>query len=239
MALGVAAAAGALAFAATPALAHEFTASRTGTTSGKSGEVQKFKFGPFKITCMKTAAKGAVTEGSSETLNALLKFGKCSTEAKINSGKSFQIYTVWKTPLDIEYHATHFVETGTETEEVEEKVVLKGGEAMINVLGGRDFKCKISWPSQTLPAAAEQKPLKEWGQVTYAPEEAQTGKPRKFPPDGIQHFLLIKNEFKTIHFRFEGEPCEEWGREEGPEGAQGTYVGSFPLKLTTGNLEYH
>ncbi|HTZ88423.1 MAG TPA: hypothetical protein VMB05_17290, partial [Solirubrobacteraceae bacterium] len=43
----------ALAIAAAPALAHEFTASKTGKTKGKSETEQKFKFGPFRISCEK------------------------------------------------------------------------------------------------------------------------------------------------------------------------------------------
>ena len=57
-------------------------------------------------------------------------------------------------------------------------------------------------------------------------------------PDGLQHYIVITNSFKGIKYELEGEPCEEWGKEEGPEGGGGTYFGSFPQILIGGNLEF-
>ena len=48
MTLGLAAVACVFAVAATPALAHEFTASKTGKTKGATEEEQNFKLGPIK-----------------------------------------------------------------------------------------------------------------------------------------------------------------------------------------------
>ena len=60
----------------------------------------------------------------------------------------------------------------------------------------------------------------------------------KYFPDGFQHSLDITNAFKGIKFELEGEPCEEWGKEEGSEGGGGTYSGTFPAMLSGGNLEF-
>jgi hypothetical protein len=57
-------------------------------------------------------------------------------------------------------------------------------------------------------------------------------------PDGLRHYIVISNSFKGIKYELEGEPCEEWGKEEGPEGGGGTYTGSFPQILGMGNLEF-
>ena len=141
--VGLIAAALALAVAATPALAHEFMASATGSTKGRSEEPQKLKFGPFNITCAQKfneseemiggaftlTDKGTVTAGSSKTLNTEVKFLKCTAAAKVGT-HTIGLATAFRTPLEIEYHANGFVESGSETEEVEGKVTLAGGKAI-------------------------------------------------------------------------------------------------------------
>ena len=57
-------------------------------------------------------------------------------------------------------------------------------------------------------------------------------------PEGIQNGIDIHNTFKGIHFEYEGEPCEEWGREEGPEGFGAQYTGSFSQYLSNGAFEF-
>jgi hypothetical protein len=243
--LGVAVSVCAFALAATPALAGEFVASRTGKTS--SGEVeaeQKFKFGPFKITCQKVSAKGAVAEGGSSTYATGILPKKCLTSAFIGSTKR-QIFlaTHWLTPLAIEYHANGFVETGGgELEEVEGKAVIKGGSAELKVNTGKtsEFEkseCHISWPEQTLPMKAIKEPEGVFSYASYSNATRPKLVSKKFP-DGLQHYIVISNELKNIKFELSGEPCEEWGKEEGSEGGAGTYVGSFPQFLSEGNLEF-
>ena len=241
--LGILAVAGALAFGAVPAMAHEFIASTTGKTHGAEESEQKFKFGPFKITCQKVSAKGAAAEGGSPTYATAIKYTKCLTSAFIGSTKR-QIFlpTKWLTPLAIEYHANGFVETGGGLEEVEGKAVIAAGSAELKVNTGKtsEFEkseCHISWPEQTIPLKATKEPEGEFSSATYSNAEAPH-KVTKVFPTGIQHYIVISNNFKGIKFELEGEPCEEWGKEEGPEGAAGTYVGSFPQFLTYGNLEY-
>jgi hypothetical protein len=240
--LGFASAVCALAIAAAPALAHEFTASKTGKVTGKSTTEQNFKFGPFKITCEKTKAKGAIAAGSTSTLTTAVKYGECTTEVKFGT-KAAHVPTHFLTPLAIAYHASGFVETGSETEEVEGEAVLAGGEAEIKVYTGvlpgehEKSRCTILWPEQTIPLRAAKKPEGEYSSATYSNVATPNSSLRKFP-DGFQHSISIANAFKGIKYEFEGEPCEEWGKEEGSEGGAGTYFGTFPEVLGGGNLEF-
>lgn len=231
----------ALAFGAAPALAHEFIASTSNKTNGTAETEQVFKFGPFKIKCGRANAKGLVAAGSSETYATSIKFTKCLTEAKLGVHTIF-LGTRFLTPLAVEYHANGFVETGSELEEFEGSAVLAGGSAEIKVNQGKTeegkkAECHIVWPEQTLPMKAIKNPTGEYSEATYA----NITKPHlanKTFPEGLQHGINISNTFKGIKFEFEGEPCEEYGREEGPEGHAGKYTGSFPQFLTGGNLEF-
>lgn len=240
--LGFASVVCAFAIAAAPALAHEFTASKTGKISGKSMTEQNFKFGPFKITCERATAKGAVAAGSTSTLATSIRFGLCTDEVKFGT-KPAHVPTHFLTPLVIAYHANGFVETGSETEEVEGEAVLSGGEAEIKIYTGvlpgqhEQSRCTIHWPEQTLPLKAVRKPEGEYSAATYSNVLTPNENLKKFP-DGSQHSLAISNALKGIKFEFEGEPCEEWGKEEGSEGGGGSYFGSFPEKLGGGNLEF-
>lgn len=239
--VGLIVAACALALAATPALAHEFVASRAAKLTGKSETPQAFKFGPFKITCELATAKGAAAAGSSPTFATAIKYARCTTEGKIGP-KQIKLPTRFETPLAIEYHANGFVESGSELEEVEGAAVLKGGSAELKVYTGvteerEKSRCNISWPEQTIPLKAEKKPNGEYSAATYSNETTPNEKLKKFP-DGFQHFIKVSNAFKGIKYVFEGEPCEEWGAHEEEAGGGGTYTGSFPEILSGGNFEF-
>jgi hypothetical protein len=242
--LGLLAVTSAFAFGATPALAHEFIASKTGKTHGVEESEQLFKFGAFKIKCLKASAKGAVAAGGSSTYATAIYYTKCLTSAFVGGSTKHQIFlaTKWLTPLAIEYHANGFVETGGELEEVEGKAVIAGGSAELKVNTGRTegfekSECHISWPEQTIPLKAVKDPEGEYSSATYS-NAAQAHKLTKAFPDELQHYIVISNAFKGIKYTLEGEPCEEWGKEEGPEGGGGTYTGSFPQILGLGNLEF-
>jgi hypothetical protein len=242
--LGLLAMTGALALGATPALAHEFIASKTGKTHGIEESEQNFKFGAFKIKCQKANAKGAVAAGSSSTYATAIKYTKCLTTAFVGGSTKHQIFlpTRWLTPLAIEYHANGFVETGGEIEEVEGKAVIAGGSAELKVNTGRteEFEkseCHISWPEQTIPLKATKNPEGEFSAASYS-NMTKEHKMNKAFPEGLQHYIVISNSFKGIKYELEGEPCEEWGKEEGPEGGGGTYTGSFLQVLNGGNLEF-
>jgi hypothetical protein len=231
----------ALAVGASPALAHEFIASKAGKTHGTSESEQLFRFGAIKIKCLKTSAKGAVAAGASKTYATSIKYTKCLTSAKVGNHEIF-LATRFLTPLAIEYHANGFVETGSEITEEEGKAVIAGGSAEIKINTGRTrentvSECHLSWPEQTIPLKAERKPEGEYSSATYSNEALPHLVTRAFP-DGLQHDILISNAFKGIKYNLEGEPCEEWGKQEGPEGNEGTYTGSFPQILAGGNLEF-
>jgi len=230
--LGLAATACAFVLSATPALAHEFTATKTAKTKGTSHELQEFKFGAFKLNCEKAVDKGAVAAGSSPTFATSVKFVECYTEGTIG-GKKIKLPTRFTTPLAIEYHANGFVETGSELEEgVEGEAVLAGGTAEIKVYTGiteehKASRCNISWPAQTLPLAAEKKPDNVYSAAGFVDEPGLHGRTQ----------IMVSNSFKKIKVEYEGEPCEEWGKGGGNE-ATGTYFGSFPVMLVGGSFEY-
>src|SRR6185437_9979300 len=98
-------------------------------------------------------------------------------------------------------------------------------------------ECHIRWLGQTIPAKAVKNPEEEFTAATFS-NTAIPKKVSKAFPDGLQHGIEINNAFTGIKYELEGEPCEEWGKEEGPEGGGGTYFGSFPQFVTGGNLEY-
>ncbi len=240
--MGVVSAVCAFAIAATPALAHEFTASKTGKTAGKAETEQKFKFGPFKITCEKVKDKGAQAAGASSTLTVALRFASCTDEVRFGTRPAF-VPTRFLTPLAVSYHANGFVETGSETEEFEGSAVLAGGEAEIKVYTGvipgsphEKSRCTILWPEQTIPLKAIKNPEGEYSTASYS--NVALPKTGKMFPDGFQHSINVTNTFKGIKYELEGEPCEEWGKEEGSEGGGATYFGSFPVLLNGGNLEF-
>lgn len=243
MALALAVATCAFVVMTAPALAHEFEASKTGKTHGVEESEQTFKFGAFRITCQKVSAKGAVALGTSSTYATAIKFSKCLTAASVGAGaRKIFLATRWLTPLAIEYHANGFVESGSELEEVEGKAVIAGGSAELKVNTGKTeegekSECHLSWPEQTIPLKAVKNPSGEYSAASYMPDAVGHNTTKNFP-DGKQHYIVISNEFKGIKYELEGEPCEEWGREEGPEGGGGTYTGSFPQFMNGGNLTF-
>ena len=241
LSFGLAVVACSVAVAATPAMAHEFIASKAGKTHGITESTQLFRFGAFKIKCQKVSAKGLVAGGTTKTYATSIKFAKCLTSAKVGTHEIF-LTTKWLTPLAVEYHANGVVETGSELEEEEGAIVLKGGTAQLKINTGKteEFtksECTVSWPEQTLPKKAIKNPEEESSMATFS-NEVQSHLVTKEFPEGLQHFIKITNAFKGIKSEFEGEPCEEWGKEEGPEAGGGTYSGSFVQILNGGNLEY-
>lgn len=217
----------AFAVAATPALAGEFVASSSGKVAGAEETTQEFKFGAVKMRCFKVKGNGEVVAGSSTTYTSTIKFTKCLTTAKIGAHEIF-LATRWLTPLTVTYHNNGFVETGA--------------TAVVKVNTGKteEFEkseCHISWPPQTIPVRAITKPGEPYEEASYENVSRSHLVSRLFPT-GIQNGIDIHNTIKGIHFEYEGEPCEFWGHEEGPEGAGGQYKGSLPQYLSTGNFEF-
>jgi hypothetical protein len=253
--LGLATSVCAFALAVTPAVAHEFTANVAGKLSGineepqnEKGEyvigpnTQSLKLGAFKIHCDKVRTKGAVASGSSKTFATSIWFSKCWTVYKLGAQEG-RLATHLKTPLAIEYHANGFVETGSELAEVGGAAVLKGGEAEIKVNTGvtaelKKSICMIKWPEQTLPVKAEKKPELEYSEVSFSNQKTPSTRLKKFP-DGFQHSIVVSNTLIGIKYEFEEEKCEEYGKEDGPEGGGGTFTGTFPEVLAGGDFEYN
>lgn len=234
--LGLLVVTGALAFAAAPALAHEFVASKAGKLAGSTEEASKLKLGAFKITCLKATTTGKVAAGVTKTIATATKLKMCHTEGKIGA-HPIELTTTFKTPIAVEYHAGGAVEVGSELEEEEGATVLGGGEVELKVSAGSKFKCTIRWPEQTLPKKAELEIEGEYKSASYTNATRPKTKSKAFP-DGLQHYIVIQNSFKFLHFEMEGEPCEEWGKEEGAEGSAGTYTAAIPTWLQFGNLEF-
>jgi hypothetical protein len=225
--LGVAVSVCAFALAATPALAGEFVASNTGKVAGAEENLQEFKFGSVKMKCFHVKANGEVAAGSSTTYTAAIKFTKCLTGAKIGRHEIF-LATHWLTPLTVTYHNNGFVETGATA------------EVKINMAKTEEFEkseCHIKLAPQTIPVRAIKNPEETFEEASYTNTSRSHNVSKNFPT-GIQNGIVIHNEFRGIHFEYEGEPCEEWGREEGPEGNAGQFTGSFPQFLSTGNFEF-
>ncbi len=215
----------AFAVTAAPALAKEFVASKLGNTRGTNVGTQEFKFGIFKITCEHAGEKGSVTALTSKTLYDVVKLGRCVTEAKIG-GKPFFLKTTFRTPVDFEYHANGFTETGAESES--EVALVAAGAVEVKVAA---IKCVITWPAQTVPLKAERKPEEEYSSVLYSNEEAPTTRLGMFPT-GFQKKLLISNELKGMEYSYTEGQCEEYEK----EGKSATYKGTLRDELVGGDL---
>ncbi len=243
MTIGLVAALAALAVGAAPALAGEFVASKAGKTTGLSESEQHFEFGPFKIKCAKAKANGKVAAGSSSTFAVSISFKKCLAEARLGLGsREIFLGTKFLTPLAIEYHSNGFVETGSEIEEVGGVAVVSGGSAELKVNTAKNeegvhTECHIRWPEQTIPIKAIKEPEGEFSEATFTNATIPHLMNMNFPT-GEQHIIVFENTLKKFKYEYEGEPCEEFGREEGPEAGDGRYTGSFPQVLMGGNLEF-
>jgi hypothetical protein len=244
--LGLAVAVCAFALAATPALAAEFLASKEGATHGKNETEQIFHWGQsFEMICFKTRSKGHMAAGFANSYATEIKFAKCVVKAKIGL-HTFYIHAKWLTPLAIEYYPNGFVEIGSELEEEGGRTVLSGGTAELKFKTGVNIEeapeefepsvCEVRIPSQTIPARAEKHPENEYEAATFTNEVIPHKISNRFPT-GEQHIIKISNHLTRIFFEFEGEPCEEWGHEEEEED-HGNYTGSFPQKLSGGNLYF-
>jgi hypothetical protein len=228
LSLGLLAATLALAITAAPALAHEFTGSVGKKSKGAGAGEQEFRFGVFKILCEGAKAKGTgLTTSPQKTFFTEVKYSHCSTEAHIG-GEPFFLKTRFKTPVDYEYHANGFVETGAEAEEG--SVAVSGGAVEMKVAG---LKCIIDWPAQTVPVKAEAKPEGEFSAATFT-NVAEPTTSKKFT-DGFKHKVSISNSFKGMEYEYEEGACEEFEKTEGKNGA---YKGTMLQEINGGNLEF-
>ncbi len=236
---GLAAAICAFALSATPALAGEFVSSKAGTTKGSAETEQHFKFGRINVTCYKVRTKGLVAAGSASTYATSVKFGKCLTSARIGTHQFF-LRAHFLTPLAIEYFPNGYVKVGSELKEEGGRTVLAGGTAALKFNTGatEEFEkseCEVYIPEQTIPKKAINNPDETFLDATYL-NKTQPHKMSNEFPLGLQTYFTVTNEWTGMKYELEGEPCEEWGKEEGSEGI-GQFSGSFPQVLGGGNLE--
>jgi hypothetical protein len=175
--VGLVAFACAFALLSTSAIAAEFHGSFSGKTRGKNFEEteQVFKFGGIKVTCLKANETGEVLAGSSKTLFDKVKYGKCSTEAKLGGNPIF-LTTRFLTPIDFEYHANGFAEVGGSSESELKLTAPSSIELRIP-----SIKCVIEIPPQTIPVKAEKKPEGEYSAVAFSTEEFPSTNKKLFP----------------------------------------------------------
>jgi hypothetical protein len=225
--VGLVAFACAFALLSTSAIAAEFHASKTGKTRGKTFEEEPhvWKFGGIKVTCLKAGQTGEVLEGSKKTLLDKVKYGECSTEARLG-GEPIFLKTRFLTPVYFEYHANGFAEFGGSSESELKLVTPSSIEIKISAI-----KCIIEVPPQTIPVKAEKKPEGEYSAVAFSTEEFPNGNKLLFP-EGVQKKLLIENALKGIFYEFTEGQCSEFEHTEG----KGMYTGPLLDELIKGSL---
>jgi hypothetical protein len=223
-----------LALGASPALAtHEFTATHAGALRAYGEGEQVFKLGPFRISCEQAKGKGHIPSASgAQTMFASIRYKRCVTAAKIGT-EPITLKTLFRTPVDIEYHANGYVEIGSESEEVEGQAVLKGGEVEITV---PSVKCLVSWPEQTIPGKAVKKPEEEYSQAIFT----TFGEPANLKrfPTGERELLKIENKFGKLTYEYSGGQCEEFKKPE-EELHNGKVKGVLNFEQRKGDLEFH
>jgi hypothetical protein len=233
--LGLAVAVCAVAFSATAALAHTFTASiakktiseaTPGKVKGGGVGPQAFKFGPVHMTCESAGTKGLVTEEASATLKIVARYHGCATSIKVGAEPAL-LKTRFLAPVEYSFHANGFAETGTEGEEG--SVEIGGGSAEMKITG---IKCLISWPAQTVPMRAITQPEEQYSAALFTNEEVASTHLKAFPT-GFQRQLQISTEFKNMEFSFEEGECSEFRQ---PEAKTGSYKGVLHEELAGGNL---
>jgi hypothetical protein len=242
MTLGLVAGVCALAVGAASATAHSFSASiagktiteaEPGKTKGKAADVQKFTFGPVKISCPAAVTTGLVTSESPSILKitANYKAGAalnpetgCETAIKVGAEPT-GLPTKFVKPIEFAFNANGIEsEVGAEGEEGSVEVGANAAEIKI---GG--LKCLISWPAQRIPLKLKKVPAEV---ASFSTEEVANSHLKLFP-SGFQQQLLITPKFSKMEYTFEEGRCSEF---KNPENHNGTYEGTLKEELVKGNL---
>jgi hypothetical protein len=230
-AVALLAAAGAIGSVATTASAHQFTGSASEEVHAVGVGTQEFAFKPFKITCEKAVSVKTHSDVTfpAPALFLAVKYSDCVTKnAKFHKVELPPVKTTFITPVDYEFHANGFVETGAESESASE--VTNAGAVEISMKGA--FKCVISWEPQTVPIKAIKKPTEQFEAALFENVEEKAENTKRFPL-GIQNEVLVKSDLKSMHFELDEGICEEF---ESTEGKTGSYVGTLRADLNKGNL---
>jgi hypothetical protein len=245
MTLGLVAGVCALSVGAASASAHNFSATIVGKTispaepgklKGKADGVQKFTFGPIKISCPAATTAGLVSEESPTILKVTAKYKAgssvnrgtgCETQIKIGAEPA-GLPTRFVKPIEFAFNANGIeAEVGTEGEE-EGSVEVGANSAEIKISG---IKCLINWPAQKIPLKLKKIPTEV---ASFAPEEVANGHMKLFP-SGFQTQLLISPKFSKMEYSFQEGECAEF---KTTEGKTGTYEGTLKEELINGNLSW-
>jgi hypothetical protein len=196
-----------LAITAAPAMATEFTASKTGETKGVGLGVQLFKFKPISIKCTAAKSKGKVTALKSATLIDEVSFSKCT---------AFTTPVAFATPVQFELGAN-----GTFK-------ILNTVKIKVSAI-----KCTITLEPQRVPAstASKQKPVSYSDEIFKKPGDKKFEK--EFPNGQKKLIIATKVAKEGIHYSLEGGFCSELEEKSGEEGK---YSGELRDELIGGEL---
>jgi hypothetical protein len=205
----------------------EFTETEPGKEKGGNppGAIQDFKFGAFHIQCEFVKTKGLVGFTNSKSLFVSATYKHCFALAKLGT-QTIKLTAKFAKPVDFEYHANGFAETGAESES-ELKIVHPGSVTM----SVPSLKCVIEWPAQTVPLKATKKPEGEFSDVLYGNEEVPAS--GKHFPSGFQKQLLITNNLKGMEYELSEGQCESFKK---TEGKSSSYKGQLKDSVRNGNL---
>jgi len=226
----------AVAVAAVPASAHQFTASALKSvfplkTKGVGVGTQTFKFGKIEIECESEIAKGTVTESPTQLLKVSAQYKECIVPVTV-----WGQHTTTTTHFQVEYlyHANGLAQMGDElVAGAKPEVEIGSGSVSMGIsnTGG----CKVVWPAQTIPVKFEKQPMEQYSAATFSNEETAATNLKLFPT-GFQKKLLITSEFSGMDYSiFEKGLCAEL---EKTEGNNGHYHGSLSLEALSGNLAW-
>jgi hypothetical protein len=225
----------ALAVAAVPASAHQFTAGAVGKafplkTKGVGVGRQVFKFGKIGIECEAATSKGTVAESPTPLLKVEVAYKECEAHVSF-IGEEVSPKVRFKSKVEYVYHPNGFAVLGTGGEPETVEVGPGTVELSIAHTGG----CKVLLPKQTVPVKAIKKPEEEYSAAVFTPEEVASTKLKPFP-SGFQDRLKITNEFKAMEFGIEEAGlCEEFSN---TEGKGGRYEGALQVEVPSGNLGF-
>lgn len=208
---------------AASAAAHRFTGERPGEPRIEGVAWQQFYFEPFTITCERAGSvrSGNVMSLPSETLYVSVKYSDCTIPAgSLHKHERKPIAVRFTSPVDLEYHANGFVESGAGSESKSE--IKNAGAVELSL---RSAKCVISWAPQTTPSQALQNPMEEFDAATFEHEEIEYGPPEfEADKDGVR----IHNDLTGMTYSIQGALC---GDPEPVVGTTGAYRGILVAEL--------
>jgi len=214
--------------AASAAAASEFTASKTTAKGpaefplkvhGNGIGPQEFQFKKIHVVCQRAHANGTIQSPTSPTLALTVSYGECLTGPVIAWGKKTEVPMHFKEKAQYTFHINGYVQ---DEEEIE--------------MRAKYLHCLVDWGTGTIPSKAEEKPTLQYEAATYSDQESTTEDLKHFP-SGIQHKLLISNQFTGMEWEEEGGGLCEDPDIELAEGENGKYNGQLLIEVPHGNIE--